>query len=247
MALPKDIEELLAPADVPPLTEGWSRDFSPYRFCRLAGFPWGLNKDKTLRAKFSDSGALRPLGQGDSEDWLKQPHVLEEAKRRVPKEWRNHEEFSHLDWSRNLGKDQVAAAFKGKQPLAFDRACMVVAALDFMFEKTGHGGKYVGDYVRIAPAIFRLPGFTPTFFKTNFGGSRQAPSFTALMALTAQVKPTFWVDLANGGGATHATLQKIVEALGKLEIAFDGVIEPFSERINGTKAADFEYATFPGA
>lgn len=243
MALPKNVDDLLVPAEVPPLTHDWNRQFAPYSWCRLAGFPERINGD--LRAAFQPGASVRPLLHKDGTKRLKDTHLRAAAAQHVPNKWKVHPDYADLEWERPLGKAQIESAING-DAIPFDRACLVVAAVDLLFQATGHAEKSVRDYVRIAPAIFYLDQFDKRFFESHFGGMANRTNLHTLIKLTMNSKPQFFEDLARGCGATYTTLSVLDTALRQhLKTGFSGSIAPFPERRHGMRPAAFEVAMFP--
>lgn len=243
MTLPKNVEDLLAPNDAPPLTQDWHRQFAPYLWCRLAGFPERVNRE--LRAAFGPEGNLRPLLHKDGERRLRATNIRSAASGHVPSAWKQHTDFADLNWDQPLGDAQITAAISG-HPITFDRACLVIAALDLLFIETGHKDEAVRKYVRIAPAIFYLDKFNERFFKDNFLGEQNRKRFGLLQALTQNTKPQFFVDLSKGAGATYATLGNMDHVLREdLHLSYGGEIMPFPERKRNMRAAAYENPVFP--
>ena len=85
----------------------------------------------------------------------------------------------------------MRAAFNG-DPIPLDRAGLLIAAVDLLLEEVGRPDVNVRDYVRIAPAIFHLGGFTEAFFRENFKGIENRPKFNRLKQLTSNFKHEFF-------------------------------------------------------
>lgn len=246
MALPKDITELLAPLQGPPATD-WVPEFAGYPWFRVVGFPGRLNCSRRgLRAEFGVPGRKWPLTHKDGRRFLLAPETLVAAAKRIPDTWKRHPDFVSLDWTAQLSAKQMKTAID-MEPLQFVRACLVVAAIDALFEDQGHGTRPIENHIRIAPAFFFLDNFTPEYFAKHFEVTKENyDRLNLLKRETTNTNPIFFTDVSRKAGATYTTLEKTLATInGPLSMRFGGQVAHHKKR-GHRHPSSAENPIFPG-
>lgn len=172
--------------------QDWDSKFAPYRWFRVACYSEAMSKSGLRLADLTDINVRRAAVDAVPESW-RQACSLQ-----------NWKTASQVGWS-VISPSQIRDAFH-RLPLNFPKACLALLALREAAEKRGHDGQAVIQATRIHPALYRVEGFTPEFYKANI---KYNPEIRAeLRNISLQNDHHVLEKMAEGYCATYETARR---------------------------------------